>query len=265
MEMLKTFVEHSYQERIEALRSTKIRHTKEKWRVIGAMDLDDSGLILPPEEDQKVVQVIGGPGLLITDVLYTKFNPKKNHPSGGFFGARSCGENFRHLLEIHPVYIDPVSSLAGAYMVNFLSYRDPAWNPDFDYSHLHEEQKKYKLHTGIGAAQHFCQDMTIGFELGWGGILDKINHYREINKDEEAQELYIGLDNVVLGMQNWISRNAKAAGEMAVKEKNRQHKENLLEIADINERLVTDSPKTFREACQWMVWYQMASKMSTLR
>ena len=35
----------------------------------------------------------------------------------------------------------------------------------------------------------------------------------------------------------------------------------LLEIAEINKRLVTEPPQTFREACQWMLWYQMAGKM----
>ena len=32
-------------------------------------------------------------------------------------------------------------------------------------------------------------------------------------------------------------------------------------MAEINERLVTEPPRTFREACQWMLWYQMAARM----
>ena len=32
-------------------------------------------------------------------------------------------------------------------------------------------------------------------------------------------------------------------------------------MAEINERLVHEPPKTFREACQWTLWYQMAGKM----
>ncbi|MCU0645495.1 MAG: pyruvate formate lyase family protein, partial [bacterium] len=208
----------TYRERIDALRKTKMKHTQEKWDVIGSMDFDDHALILPPPESRKIVQVISGSGVPITDVLFKEFEPKSNHSSGGFFGARSCGKNFRRLLEIHPIYIDPMSSLAGGYMVNFLSYREPYWDPDLDYSHLKPLQEKYKVHPGIGAAQHFCQDMTIGFELGWGGILDKIHHYRKINTDEEAQEFYVGLEHFVLGIQSWISRHASAAAEMAEKE-----------------------------------------------
>jgi len=257
-----TTVKHfTYQERIDALRATKMKHTQEKWDVIGSMDFDDHAIILPPPESRKIVQVISGSGVPITDVLLKEFEPESNHPSGGFFGARACGENFKRLLEIHPIYIDPMSSLAGGYMVNFLSYRDPFWNPDLDYSHLKPDQEKYKLQHGIGAVQHFCQDMTIGFKLGWGGILDKIRHYRKINKDDEAQEFYDGMEAMVLGFQSWIGRHGKSARNMAENGIAPQLKQNLLEIAEMNEWILSNPPRTFREAVQWMLWYQIAGKM----
>ncbi|MBN1348091.1 formate acetyltransferase [candidate division KSB1 bacterium] len=251
----------SYQQRIDALRATKQRYTQEKWNVIGSMDFDDHALILPPPESRHIVNVISGSGVPITDVLLKEFQPKSNHPSGGFFGPEACGENFKALLMAHPVYIDPMSSLAGGYMVNFLSYRDPFWNPDFDYSHLHEQQQRYKLYHGIGAVQHFCQDLQIGFDLGWAGILEKIHRFRAINTGTEAGAFYDGLEAVVQGMQNWIGRTAKAAREMSVAESHPQLRQNLVELADMNERLVNHSPATFRDACQWMLWYQMAGKM----
>ncbi len=253
--------ELTYGERIALLRETKMRHTEEKWRALGSMDMDDLPVVLPPPECRKVVRIVSGSGLTTTDALLTTFVPESNHSSGGFFGARACGKNFRRLLELHPPYIDPVSSLAGAYFSHFLSYRDPAWNPDFDYSHLRREQDLYKVHPGIGAVQHFCQDMTIGFTLGWGGILEKIRRYRTVNSDEEAQELYDGLEDVVRGFQSWIANHAGAARTMAGEEKNPQVRRNLLEIADINAWLVGGPPRSFREACQWMLWYQLAGKM----
>ena len=253
--------DYTYQERIEALRATKLKHTRDKWDVIGAMDFDDHAIILPAPESRKSVQVISGSGFPITDILLKEFEPKSKHPCGGFFGARACGENFRRLLEIHPVYIDPMSSLAGGYMVNFLSYRDPCWNPELNYSHLKPGQEKYKVQHGIGTTQHFCQDMTIGFELGWGGILNKIRHYRAINRDDEAQELYDGLEHFVLGIQNWITRHAGAAREMAEQQSQPLVKKNLLEMTEINNWIIANPPRTFRDAVQWMNWYQMAGKM----
>lgn len=256
--------ELSYRERLRRLHATKVRHTEEKWEAVKYMDMDDHGLVLPPPSWRKVITVTSGSGFTITDVLFNNYTPKSNHPSGGFFGARATGENFRDLLEMHPVYIDPLSSLAGGHMVNFFSYRNPAWNPDFDFSHLQREQDLYKLHPGIGAVQHFCQDMTIGLELGWGGLLRKIRHYRTVNTDGEAQELYDGLEAWVLGMQNWIGRHVVAAREMAGKEEHPQLRKNLLQIAEINARLVSEPPKTFREAVQWMLWYQVGGKMYSM-
>ena len=35
-----------------------------------------------------------------------------NHPSGGCYGCAAIGENFRRWLDVHPLYIHPMSSLA---------------------------------------------------------------------------------------------------------------------------------------------------------
>ena len=253
--------ELSYSERVSMLRATKMRHTEEKWREIGSLDMDDLPIMLPPADDRKIVRIVSGSGIVISDALFTTFKAKTDRPDGGIFGARACGENFRQLLDIHPPYIDPVSSLAGGYMACFLAYRQPAWNADFDYAHLHEEQNKYKLHHGIGAVQHFCQDMTIGFTLGWGGLLERVRHYRALNPDDEAQELYDGLEHCILGIQSWVARHAARAREMALVEEHPTLRRNLLLMAEINERLVAGVPTTFHEVCQWMLWYQLAAKM----
>ena len=253
-------VELTYEERIDALRATKLAQTQEKQQVIGAMDYDDWALILPPPDRRILIDTISPSGVPIKDVLLEGFELKPNHPSGGVFGPKATGENFRALLECHPTYIDPMSSLAGGYMVNFFSYRNPAWNPDFDYAHVRDEIAKYKLGAGIGASQHFCQDLSIGFELGWGGLLEKIRHYRQVNAPHGA-DFYDGVEAVVLGMQNWIGRHADEARRMAEIEASPQLRRNLEEIADINARLITEPPQTFREAMQWMLWFQVAARM----
>jgi len=255
-----TAKELRYQQRLEALRATKLEQTREKQEKIGSMNHDDWALILPPPESREVIQTMSSSGMPITDILLKGFEVKSNHTCGGFYGPKACGENFRTLLEMHPTYIDPVSSLAGAYMVNFMSYRKHHWNPDLSFSHLHEEQAKYQLGTGIGATQHFCQDLEIGLELGWGGILKKIRHYRQVNVPR-SKDFYDGLEDVVLGIQNWMRRHVKAARSMALREENPQLRQNLEEIADINEWLATEPPRTFREACQWLLWYQITARM----
>jgi len=251
----------SYKERIEKLREKKIEMTNKKRKLLGSMDFDDQAIVLPPEESILVLETINSSGVPVKDAVLKEFVPKSNHPSGGFFGPRACGENFRDLLKVHPVYIDPLSELAGAYMVNFISYRNPQWNPDIDYSFLKPEIDKYKLICGIGAPNHFCQDLQIGFDLGWKGLKEKIKKYRKINTSEKAIEFYDGLDAFIEGMQIWIKNHAEEALKMAENEENPQFKENLLEMAQINHKIVNDPPETFKEALQWMLWYQMAGKM----
>ncbi|NLX37776.1 MAG: hypothetical protein GXY68_13915, partial [Chloroflexi bacterium] len=128
--------ELTYQERISILHDQKLRDTKAKQEIIGAMDHDDWAQVLPPLDRRKVTEAMSGSGELIRDVLLDGVEIETNHPSGGFFGPRLVGRNFRHLLDAHPPYVDPVASIAGAYMANYNSYIKVGWNPDFSFDHL---------------------------------------------------------------------------------------------------------------------------------
>ena len=64
-----------YQQRIEALKQTKIEHTELKLKQRGYFDIDDHGYI-PWSEP-------------------IPFKAKPNHPSGGCYGPKCIGENFR--------------------------------------------------------------------------------------------------------------------------------------------------------------------------
>ncbi|MGC9359869.1 MAG: pyruvate formate lyase family protein [Anaerolineae bacterium] len=251
--------ELTYTQRLDLLRKAKMEANEAKQALTGYLNADDLAIILPPEDRRKVTEAISGSGQKITDVLLDGVEMVSNHPNGAFYGPRAAGENFSRLLRAHPPYVDPRASLAGAYMANFNSYRKGGWKPEFDYSWLHEDQRRYGLITGIGAAQHFCQDLAIGLESGWDGILAKIARGRQVHPESDA--FYDGLEAVARGIQDWIARTAEHARNLADTEQRPDFRRNLLEMADINQRLVTEPPRTFREACQWIVWFQMAARM----
>ncbi len=250
----------TYEERYDALRATKLAQTIEKQRVVGAMDHDDWGMILPPAERRAIVETISTSGMPIRDVLIKGFQVTPNHPSGGFFGPKAVGANFRALLEAHPVYVDPLGSLAGAYMVNFSSYITVHRPPELDLGDLPERIATYQLAAPVFGQQHFCQDMAIGLALGYGGLLERIRRYRQEHGPDKA-EFYDGLEAVVLGLQDWIARTAEAARAMAAAEGNAQLRQNLLEMAAMNAWLVDRPPRTFREACQWILWFLIMARM----
>ena len=138
-----------YQARIEALRQAKSEYTEKKIRMNGFVDGDDLGWIPWDEPIPFVLQ--------------------SNHPDGGCYGAKCCGENFRAWLAVHPVYIHPMSSLAGAWVSPVPGMG--GWRPEDAPTHLAELHRKYNfVQTGIGAKHHCGPDLRIGLQLGWGGL-----------------------------------------------------------------------------------------------
>ena len=148
---------------------------------------------------------------------------------------------FRALLAVHPVYIDPLSSLAGGYMVNFTSYRKPGWNPDIDRTELDALHARYQSVTVIGAMQHMCQDMQIGLELGWGGLLEKVRHYRRVNP---AARRLLRRPGGGGARRTGLDRPPTPRRPRRMAEENPADAGNLREIAAINQRLVTEPPRT---------------------
>lgn len=234
---------YNYQQRIEAIRQTKLRHTAEKqWRLgtAGTMDLDDKGSIPKPEGFD--------------------FIPEPNHPDGEFYGYDGCGVNYRRLLDTHPVYIDEMSALAGGWMHHFASPWHPKWKPELRYDHLKETQTKYDLIHGIGGAQHFNVDFEMGLRLGFPGLLDKVQHYQAAD-DGTHTAFYTAELDVLQGMMGMIRRHAAAARDMAAEENHPGIRDNLLQMAQVNEALLTRAPESFHEAVQWLAWYVMFAVM----
>ena len=239
----------TYRERIEHVVQTKNEHTRikvEKYGRSGYFDTDDKGMVPAPEGFD--------------------WKPEHSDPvTGGLYGAKNIGEDYGHLLDIHPVYIDKYSALAGAFMTNlsFLRGEHGCWHPDYAYPHLRKKHLLYDIIPGIGAQHHFHHDVeNIGFKLGWGGILKKIRHYKEEHKnDVEKTDFLTGEEKIILGIQSWVRRNAEAALEEAQTESDPELKENLIEIANINFKLVNDPPETFHEACQFLAWFIMQAVM----
>ncbi|MDO8685144.1 MAG: pyruvate formate lyase family protein, partial [Clostridiales bacterium] len=239
----------TYREKIDQLRIWKERQTQEKIKVYGGregfFDTDDKGTILPPEG--------------------WTWTPSANGPNGGWFGNQVVSANFRLLLETHPVYIDPLSSLAGAYMVKQEWYNKGGWpsDPDFDFTELRLLHQRYDLVGCIGGGHHFHHDVeNIGFKLGWQGILAKIRFYMGVHKeDPEKFDFLKAEEGVVLGIQNWIERNARSARDRAAQETDPGIRANLDRMADMNFKLVNEPPETFLEACQWLSWFLLQAVM----
>ncbi len=251
--------DYSYASRLRMLRAEKLKQADEMRDLFGAMDHDEWGMVLPPESTRDLVETVSASGVISKDVLFNFVTLEPNHPNGDFYGAAAVGRNYRRILENHPVFIDHHSSLAAAYMTNFYAYRKTQWKPEYDFGNLREAQDLYAIAHGIGGLQHMCQDNQIALNLGLNGLLEGVRCHRQ--KNPGKAEFYTALEDIVLGLMNWMSRTASEADRLATIAEGPGAKKNLEEIARINVALLERPPKTFREACQLVLWVQLLLRM----
>ena len=228
-----------FQSRIDALKNKKKAQTKEKIRVEGLLDEDDYGRVVPPANH---------------------WNTTPNHLDGSFYGLSGWTNNFCDLMEKHPTYIDANDAFAGRWMYFMSRMRINKWNPDYPYDYLKENIQKYDIICGIGDDAHFAPDYQLGVKLGWQGILDKIEHFKKINTSPEQTEFYNAHSRAVRSIQQWMQNHISKIEEMINTEVNSELKENLIEMASVNKNILSAPPQTLREACQWIIWYHLASR-----
>lgn len=260
----------SYADRLRSMRETKIRHTLEKRKQNGYTDLDDFGTV-PISEGYCV-------------------EPWYNSTNGSFYGYDGMCENFCRVIDAHEPYIDPMEMLCGRWRDMLVNYRgDLHYMPDwlknnlknlefikngatnqwskrwdeqrFPYDDLKPLQEKYNITTGIDGDAHFACDYRIGFELGFGGFLDKINKYRSINPDKK--DFYDAEERCVKAIQRFIQRHIDKATELIESETRPEIKESLIKMKAVCENVKENPPKTFHEACQWTAFFNCASRIYT--
>lgn len=229
----------TYDERIRLLRARKVAQTEEKARA-GGLDEDDYGLIVQDEFQFKI---------------------KPNHSNGSIYGYKAWQENYCRLLSEHPIYCDPLDAFVGKSFV-FMERLRPKqykWNPAYPYDELQKIFDKYHIISGIDNCHHFTPDVQIGLDLGWGGILEKLNEGRA-KHDETHYEFYDAEIAVVTSIIAFLNRGADEILALSEKENNIQLKQNLKEMGEMNKKIASAAPETFKEVIQWMCWFSMLSR-----
>lgn len=260
---------YSYASRLKAMRDTKIVHTLAKREQNGHTDLDDFGTV-PISEGYFV-------------------EPWYNSTNGSFYGYDGMSENFCRIMDAHEPYIDPNEMLCGRWRDMLVNYRGdlhymPDWlkkNPKtqefmksatnqwskrwdeqrFPYDHLKPLQEKYNITTGIDGDAHFACDYRIGFALGFGGFLEKIEKYRAINPDKKA--FYDAEERCVKSIIAFVQRHIDKLEEMIAKEQNAEVLANFKEMKKTCENIRYSAPATFQEVCQWTAFFNCASRIYT--
>lgn len=232
----------SYQDRIALLREKKIQHTLEKTKQNGYMDGDDYGTVPLPEGYH----------------FEAPYNPGEDFLVGPMGNARA----FAAFVKNHPLYIDPLEILAGRWADMLPEYRHTkrAYQAYHPYDELKAGQEFYNINAGIEADAHCACDYRIGLALGFGGILEKIRHYRDMHGPEK-KEFYDAEELTVLSMQEFIRRHIELAEELLEKETAPELRRTLAMMVETNKKVISEKPETFLEACQWVAWFNTLSRM----
>lgn len=230
----------SYQDRMELLRSTKQRHTFEKRAQKGYTDEDDYGNIPVPDDFH--------------------FQPKSNCINGGIYGYDGLSRAFADMLDVYPIYVDPMEILCGRWSKLLTDYRSTTrWNSvDYPYDELKPLQTLYNITSGIENEAHCTPDFRIGLELGFGGMLEKLRKYRLENPDKSAY--YDAEERVVLAIQRYIGRHVDRIRTLLAREERPEIRESLNEMLAANEHIISEAPATFLEACQFTAHFACVSR-----
>ena len=259
----------TYADRLAAMRRTKIEHTIQKQRQNGFVDMDDFGTVPLPEG--------------------YRVEPWYNSRNGSFYGYEGMAENFCRVMAAHPPYVDPMEMLCGRWRDMLVNYRGnllfrPDWmkqdeqQRDFDdevselwskcwdeerfpYDHLKPWHEKYNITSGIDSDAHLCCDYRIGLELGFGGLLDKIARYRAVNPDNAA--FYDAEERCVRAIMDFIQRHVDEIERMIPAETRPELRESLERMLAVNRHIKEGVPRTFYEVCQWVVYFNVASRIYT--
>lgn len=70
----------------------------------------------------------------------------------------------------------------------------------------------------------------------------------------------VGMTIAMFAIQLWMGHTIERIEEMIPLEADPALKKNLMEMAEVNKRILTEAPRTMREACQWLCWFNMASR-----
>ena len=258
----------TYKDRLAAIRQIKIQHTLQKLEQNGYTDLDDFGTVPLPQG--------------------YRVEPWYNSENRSFYGLEGMSENFCRVMDAHPPYVDPMEMLCGRWRDMLVNYRGdlhymPKWRKAqvkhedlsgvtnmwskrwdekrFPYDDLKPLQEKYNIQTGIDGDAHLACDYSIGLEIGFGGFLEKIDKYRRINPNKK--DFYDAEEKSVKAIVRFIDRHIEEIERLIKSEGRTEIKENLEEMLEVNKNIRLSPPKTFYEACQWVAYFNCASRIYT--
>lgn len=122
-----------------------------------------------------------------------------------------------------------------------------------------------KLGAGGFSLAHTCPDLSIGMDLGWSGILEKIVTSRkkfERFHNQKSVDYLRGSELVVKAIMRFLQRHADKALELMEKETNPEQKELYRQVHENCHAIAVGAPQTFVQGLQWLNMFYVVERMN---
>lgn len=167
--------------------------------------------------------------------------------------------DYAYFLDESPAEVYPDDEIVGEFHWRFDEVRQLRYPPDLDELGL----KARALGAGGNSLTHTVVDFSIGLPIGWPGFLDKIRTYKEkfAKENNEKKVHYLEAAEIVCeAVIRFIKKHADKALKLAETEEDAWRKENYLKVAEVCNNLATREPRTYREALQFIEFFQIAER-----
>ena len=182
-------------------------------------------------------------------------NEMPSKVNGFSYDENNFAADYAFFLDHTPVIINPHERIVGEFNwqldeARFFKYPDENQKLGFE---------ARKLGAGGISFTHTCPDLSIGLELGWGGILNKIkvNRVKFQKNDNQKSVEYLNAAEVVCNaIIRFIGRYVGEADVLERSETDPELKESYGIVAHSCRNIITQAPSSFVEAVQWINFFQ---------
>ncbi|MBQ6473395.1 MAG: hypothetical protein IJJ33_15525 [Victivallales bacterium] len=211
----------------------------------------------PPEENLS----LGDHGCRVD--LKIDFPRLKEMPSrvlGYEATAENWGRDYHFLITNTPPEIHPDEAIVGEFHWEMNEVR----RYEFPENVFELGRAARELGAGGTSHGHTCSDLAIGLELGWNGILKKIDQslekYTRLHNPGKVNYLK-GARYVCAGIMEWIRQYSALAAEMAGKAASGDERRRLRKIAAACASIADNPPGNYYEAVQWIHFAVLSDRM----
>ncbi|NLF27965.1 MAG: hypothetical protein GX592_08720 [Clostridiales bacterium] len=173
--------------------------------------------------------------------------------------AVNWARDYAYFLDNSPAEVYPDDEIVGEFHWRFDEVRPLRYPEDLDDLGMRARE----LGAGGNSLTHTVVDFRIGLPLGWTGILEKIRRFREEFRREGSEEKAHYLDAAEITCEailRFVQKHADRALALSENEPDPWRRQNYRRVAEVCANLASRAPQTYREALQFIEFYQIAER-----